>query len=31
MSLKNIYTCFPGGKHKALTFSFDDGRKDRYQ
>lgn len=26
MSLKNIYTCFPGGKHKALTFSFDDGR-----
>ena len=28
MSLKNIYTCFPGGKHKALTFSFDDGRKE---
>ena len=26
--LKNIYTCFPGGKHKALTFSFDDGRKE---
>ena len=24
--LKNIYICFPGGKHKALTMSFDDGR-----
>ena len=24
--LKNIYTCFPGGKHKALTMSYDDGR-----
>lgn len=23
--LKNIYTCFPGGKHKVLTMSFDDG------
>lgn len=24
--LKNIYTCFPGGRHKVLTMSFDDGR-----
>ena len=24
-ALKNVYTCYPGGKHKALTFSFDDG------
>lgn len=24
--LKSICTCFPGGKHKALTMSFDDGR-----
>ena len=24
--LKNIYTCFPGGKHKVLTMSYDDGR-----
>lgn len=23
--LKTIYTCFPGGKHKALTMSYDDG------
>lgn len=23
---KTIYTCFPGGHHKALTLSFDDGR-----
>lgn len=22
----NIYRCFPGGKHKALTMSYDDGR-----
>lgn len=26
--LKNIYTCFPGGKNKALTMSFDDGRPE---
>lgn len=26
--LKNIYTCFPGGRHKALTFSYDDGREE---
>jgi peptidoglycan/xylan/chitin deacetylase (PgdA/CDA1 family) len=25
-ALKNIYTCFPGGKHKVLTLSYDDGR-----
>ncbi|MCH5185148.1 MAG: polysaccharide deacetylase family protein [Oscillospiraceae bacterium] len=24
--LKNIYTCFPGWKHKCLTMSYDDGR-----
>ena len=24
--LKNIYTCFPGGKHKVLTMSYDDGQ-----
>ena len=24
--MNNIYHCFPGGKHKALTFSYDDGR-----
>ena len=25
--LKNIYTCFPGGRHKVLTMSYDDGRE----
>ncbi len=25
--LKIVYTCFPGGKHKALTMSYDDGRE----
>lgn len=24
--LHNVYRCFPGGKHKALTMSYDDGR-----
>ena len=24
--LKNIYTTFPGGKHKVLTLSYDDGK-----
>ena len=24
--LKRIYTCFPGGKHKVLTMSYDDGK-----
>ena len=23
---KAIYTCFPGGKHKVLTMSYDDGK-----
>mgnify|MGYP002625720830 CR=1 FL=1 len=26
--LRVIYTCFPGGKHKALTMSYDDGRPE---
>lgn len=26
--LKNIYSCFPGGKHKVLTMSYDDGRTE---
>lgn len=26
--LRNIYTCFPGGKHKVLTMSYDDGRTE---
>lgn len=25
---KKIYTCFPGGKHKVLTMSYDDGKLD---
>lgn len=25
---KTIYTCFPGGKHKVLTMSYDDGRQE---
>ncbi len=25
---KKIYTCFPGGKHKVLTMSYDDGREE---
>ena len=29
-NLKNIYICFPEGKHKALTMSFDDGRQEDY-
>ncbi|MCQ2457927.1 MAG: polysaccharide deacetylase family protein [Clostridia bacterium] len=24
--MNKVYCCFPGGKHKALTFSYDDGR-----
>lgn len=24
--MKTIYKCYPGGKHKALTMSYDDGR-----
>lgn len=26
--MKIIYTCFPGGKHKVLTMSYDDGREE---
>ena len=29
--LKNIYICFPGGRHKVLTMSFDDGRVEDRQ
>ena len=29
--MNTIYTCFPGGKHKVLTLSYDDGRlEDRH-
>ncbi len=24
--MNKVYCCFPGGKHKALTMSYDDGR-----
>ena len=24
--MNTVYHCFPGGKHKALTFSYDDGK-----
>lgn len=27
MVLPNIYFCYPQGKHKALTMSYDDGRR----
>ncbi|HCA69048.1 MAG TPA: polysaccharide deacetylase [Lachnospiraceae bacterium] len=26
--LRNIYICFPEGKHKVLTMSYDDGREE---
>lgn len=26
--LNNIYICFPEGKHKVLTMSYDDGREE---
>lgn len=29
--LPTLYTCFPGGKNKALTMSYDDGRSEDYQ
>lgn len=29
--MKTIYTCFPGGKHKVLTMSYDDGREEDYR
>lgn len=25
--VNRVYACYPGGKHKALTLSYDDGRK----
>lgn len=27
-NIKKIYTCFPGGKHKVLTMSYDDGKHE---
>ena len=24
--MNKVYCCFPGGRHKALTMSYDDGR-----
>ena len=29
--MKTIYICFPEGKHKALTMSYDDGREEDYR
>ena len=29
--MKTIYYCFPGGKHKVLTMSYDDGREEDRQ
>lgn len=26
--IKKIYACFPGGKHKVLTMSYDDGKEE---
>lgn len=31
LRMPTIYTCFPGGKHKVLTMSYDDGRKEDYR
>lgn len=28
MEMKTIHICYPEGRHKALTFSYDDGRAD---
>lgn len=28
MNSRNIYICFPGERHKALTLSYDDGRRE---
>lgn len=30
-TMKNIYICFPQGKHKVLTMSYDDGRMEDRQ
>lgn len=27
-NIKKIYTCFPDGKHKVLTMSYDDGKHE---
>ena len=27
-NITKIYTCFPGGKHKVLTMSYDDGKHE---
>ena len=27
-NIKKIYACFPGGKHKVLTMSYDDGKHE---
>ena len=24
--MNKVYCCYPGGKHKALTLSYDDGK-----
>lgn len=29
--MKTIYTCFPKGKHKVLTMSYDDGKTEDYR
>lgn len=26
--IKKIYACFPGGRHKVLTMSYDDGKQE---
>ncbi len=26
--MNKVYTCFPGGKHKVLTMSYDDGKQE---
>lgn len=30
-AMNTIYTCYPGGKHKALTMSYDDGKEEDYR
>lgn len=30
-TMNNIYICYPGGKHKALTMSYDDGKVEDYR
>ena len=26
--MNKVYCCYPGGKHKALTMSYDDGKQE---